>query len=82
MNDAECFFFSKINKFIVTKFTKSHSGCQIYRCVDKAWIGPDPINPCRDPFYNLLSFSELQGLFRSGPIQFLLIPKFTEGVAS
>ena len=28
------------------------------------------------------NFSELQGLFRSGPIQLLLIPKFTEGVAS
>lgn len=33
-------------------------------------------------FYNLLSFSELQELFWSGPIQLLLIPKFTEEVAS
>lgn len=53
-----------------------------FMAVDKAWIGPDPINPCRDPFYNVLSFSELQELFQSGPIQLLLIPKFTEGVAS
>ena len=53
-----------------------------FMAVDKAWIGPDPINPGRDPFHNLLSFSELQGLFRSGPIQLLLIPKFTEGAAS
>lgn len=32
MNDAERFFFSKINKFTVTKFTKSHNGCQLYGC--------------------------------------------------
>ena len=43
------------------------------RAVDKTWVAPDQLNPCK-PFPDLLSFSEIEELIQSDSIPVLLMP--------